>query len=193
MTTLVIVYDHIGNTYHLSELTELLEGRIPYPEQFANMLDYEQKPMLQDLLMKDLLRTNWIKQGEEFLQQVSIFQEASLQQIVSSIYYPNEILKNLSEQDICFDSKDMIDRERNSVDLNDQRDSKGQKILFTSFKIWNILDKIFVLIHVQLHALSAIQQLQRYAIVFRNVLASNRISAVEEATYNSLIGHEDFL
>ena len=41
--------------------------------------------------------------------------------------------------------------------------------------------------------LSAIQQLQLYAIVFRNVLASNRISAVEEATYNSLISYEDFL
>ena len=45
----------------------------------------------------------------------------------------------------------------------------------------------------QSNALSAIQQFQRYAIVFQNVLASNRLSAVEEATYNSLIGHEDFL
>jgi hypothetical protein len=78
------------------------------------------------------------------------------------------------------------------VDLNDQRDSKEQ-LFFTSFKIWNILDKIFVPIHVQPHALSTIQQLQVYAIVFRNVLASNRISAVEEAQYNPLIGHEDFL
>ena len=103
-------------------------------------------------------------------------------------------LKNLSEQESCFDSKDLIDRERNAVvDLNDQLDSKGQ-ISFTRFKIWNILDKIFVPIHVQLHALSSIQQLQQYyAIVFRNVLASNRISAVEEAKYNSLIGYEDFL
>ncbi len=66
----------------------------------------------------------------------------------------------------------LIDHERNAVDLNEQRDSKGQ-ISCTSFKIWNILDKIYVPIHVQLHALSAIQQLQRYAIVFRNVLASN--------------------
>jgi hypothetical protein len=55
------------------------------------------------------------------------------------------------------------------------------------------LDKIFVLIHVQPHALSAIQQLHWDAIVFQNVLASNRISAVEEATYKPLIGHEDFL
>ncbi len=71
-----LVYDHVGNTYHLSELTALLEGRIPYPEQFTNKFDYEQKPLLQDLRMKDVLRTNWIKQGEEFLQQiVSIFEK----------------------------------------------------------------------------------------------------------------------
>ena len=56
-----LVYDHIGNTYHLSELTESSEGRIPYPEQLANKLDYEQKS-LQDLRMKNVLRTNWIKQ-----------------------------------------------------------------------------------------------------------------------------------
>ncbi len=92
-----------------------------------------------------------------------------------------QILKNLSDQDICSDSKDLIDCARNTVDLYDQRDSKGQ-ILFSSFKIWNILDKIFVLIYVQSKELSAIQQFQRYAIVFQNVLA-----------YNSLIGYEDFL
>ena len=50
-----LVYDHVGNTYHLSELTEILEGRIPYPEQFANKLDYEQKSLLQNLRMKDVL------------------------------------------------------------------------------------------------------------------------------------------
>ena len=68
-----LVYDHVGNTYHLSELTELSEGRIPYLEQFANKLDYEQKQLLQDLQMKDVLRTNWIKQGAEFLQQIVSF------------------------------------------------------------------------------------------------------------------------
>ncbi len=31
-----IACDHIGNTYYLSDLTELSEGKIPYPEQFAN-------------------------------------------------------------------------------------------------------------------------------------------------------------
>ncbi len=123
--------------------------------------------------MKDVLRTNWINQGQKSLQQlVSFFREKSLQQIVSGTYNPNAILQNLSDQDTCSDSKDLIDSERNAADLYDQRDSKGQK-LFTNFKIWNILGKKFVLIHVQLHALSASQQLQRYAIVFRNVLASN--------------------
>ena len=93
-----LVYDHVqvGNTYHLSELTELSEGRIPYPEQFANKLDHEQKPLLQDLRMKDVLMTNWIEQGAEFLEQiVSFFREESLPKIVSSIYDTNAILKNL--------------------------------------------------------------------------------------------------
>ncbi len=42
-----LVYDHVGNTYHLSEFTKLSEGRILYPEQFAYKLDYEQKSLLQ--------------------------------------------------------------------------------------------------------------------------------------------------
>ena len=51
--------------------------------------------------MKDVLRTNCIKQGQESLQQiVSFFLEESLQQIVLGAYYPNAILKNLSDQDI---------------------------------------------------------------------------------------------
>ena len=119
------VHDHVGNTDHLSDITELSEGRILYPEQFANKPDYEQKSLLQDLRLKDVLytRTNWIKQGEESLQQiVSIFREESLLQIVPGIYDPNAILKNLSEQGICFDSKDLIDSERNAVDQDDQRE-----------------------------------------------------------------------
>ena len=46
---------------------------------------------------------------------------------------------------------------------------------------------------VQLHALTAIQQLQRYAIVFRNVLASNQRAVVEEATYTPLISYKNFM
>ncbi len=66
------VYDHVGNTYHYSDLTELSEERIPYLEQFANMPDHEQKSLLQNLRMKDVLftRTNLIKQGEESLQRI---------------------------------------------------------------------------------------------------------------------------
>ncbi len=44
-----LVYDHVVNTYHRSDLTELSEGRIPCPDQFANKPDYEQKALLQDL------------------------------------------------------------------------------------------------------------------------------------------------
>ena len=47
----------------------------------------------------------------------------------------------------------------------------------------------------QLHALTAMQQLQRYAsaIVFRNVLASNQRAVVEEAKYIPLMCYENFL
>ncbi len=75
-----LVYDHVGNTYRV------IRGRGSISRS-VNELDYEQKSLLQDLRMQDVL-TNWIKQGEEFLQQ-----------IVSGFYDPNTILKNLSEQD----------------------------------------------------------------------------------------------
>ncbi len=39
ITVNTLLYDHVGNAYHLSELTELSEGRIPYLAQFANKLD----------------------------------------------------------------------------------------------------------------------------------------------------------
>ncbi len=74
ITVNTLVYYHVRNTYHLSDImiTEISEGRIPYPEQLADKPDYEQKSLLQDLRMKDVLhtRTNWIKQGEESLQQI---------------------------------------------------------------------------------------------------------------------------
>jgi len=62
--------------------------------------------------MKDVLRTNWIKQGQKSLQQIVLFfREESLQQIFSGTYDPNAILLNLSDQDISLDSKDLIDSE----------------------------------------------------------------------------------
>ena len=45
----------------------------------------------------------------------------------------------------------------------------------------------------QQHALTTIQQLRRYAIVFQNVLASNQRAVVEEATYIPLICYENFM
>jgi hypothetical protein len=55
-----IVYAHLDNSYHLSDLTELSEGRIPYPEPFANKPDYEQESLLQELQMKIVLSTRTI-------------------------------------------------------------------------------------------------------------------------------------
>ena len=59
--------DHICKANHLSDLTESSEGRIQYPEQSANKSDYEQRSLLQDLRMKDVLssRTDWITQGRD--------------------------------------------------------------------------------------------------------------------------------
>jgi hypothetical protein len=65
--------------------------------------------------------------------------------------------------------------------------------LAPSNEAWNIGDRTFAPILVQLHALTAIQQLQRYEIVFRNVLASNQRAVVEEAMYNPLICYENFM
>ena len=163
--------------YHISQLTQLMSWNIPNPERFNQMIH--------------------IEQGEESLQHIiSNSREESLQQSVSGTHYPHDILQNLSEQDICFDSKDLICRERNAVDLYDQRDSKGQ-MSFISFKegspkdhsvgkehlksaagkvssisvapcneVWNIGNRTFGLTLVQLHMLFAIQQLHWYALVF---------------------------
>jgi hypothetical protein len=62
-----------------------------------------------------------------------------------------------------------------------------------SNEVWNIVDSIFVRLLVQLHVLTKTQQLQRYAIVFQNVLASNQRAVVEKATYIPLICYENFL
>ena len=103
-----IVFDANNFCYRFSQLTQLTS-----PECFDQM--------------------KYVEQREEYLQQiVSIPREESLPQIVSGIYYHNAILQNLSEQDTCFGSKDLIDRERKAVDLYDQRDSKRQ-ISFSSF------------------------------------------------------------
>ena len=108
-TIQAILIDANNFCYRISQLTQLTS-----PESFDQMKCVEQR--------------------EESLQQiVSIPREESLPQIVLGIYYHNAILQKLSKQDTCFDSKDLIDCERNAVHLYDQRDSKGQMPLI-SFK-----------------------------------------------------------
>ena len=94
------------------------------------------------------------------------------------------------------------------MDLYDPCDSKGQMSFSSSNQlpkkipaisvapsngVWKIGDRIFAPILVHQHALTAIQQLRRYAIVFRNVLASNQHAMVKEATYIPLICFENSL
>ena len=59
-----------------------------------------------------------------------------------------------------------------------------------SNEAWNIGNRKFAPILVQQHAQTAIQQLQRYAIVFRNVFASNQHAVVKEATNIPFICYE---
>ena len=84
-TIQAIVFDANVFCYRISQLTQLTR-----PERIDQM--------------------NYVGQREEYLQQiVSIPREESLPQIVSGNCYHNVILQNLSEQDTCFDSKDLID------------------------------------------------------------------------------------
>ena len=83
------VFDANNFCHHISQLTKQMSGNIPHPERFDQMIR--------------------IEQGEESMPHIiSNFQEESPQQIVSSIHDPDDILQNLSEQDICFDRKDLI-------------------------------------------------------------------------------------
>ena len=107
-TIQAIVFDANNFCYRISPLTQLTS-----PVRFDQM--------------------KYVEQREESLQPFVLNPQEEFQtQIVSGLYYHNAILQNLSEQDTCFDSKDLIDRERNAVDLYDQCDSKGQ-MSFGSF------------------------------------------------------------
>ena len=44
--TSTLVYDAIGNSYPLSNITELSRAQIPYPEQFANKFDQPENSIL---------------------------------------------------------------------------------------------------------------------------------------------------
>ena len=60
-----VVFDAIGNSYQLSVLTQLTRGKIPYPERFNEMIDYQQNAFIKDLQTKDVLctRKDWAKIG----------------------------------------------------------------------------------------------------------------------------------
>ncbi len=76
------VFDLNNFCHHISQLTQLMSGNIPHPERFDQMIH--------------------IEQGEESLQHIF------MQQIFYGTHDPHDILQNLSEQDISFDSKDLI-------------------------------------------------------------------------------------
>ena len=60
-----VVYDAIGNSYPLSDITQLTRGKIPYPERFNEMMDYQQNAFIQNLKMKNVLctREDWMSRG----------------------------------------------------------------------------------------------------------------------------------
>ena len=83
------IFDANNFCHHISQLTQLMGRNIPHPDCFNQMIH--------------------IEQGEELMPHIiSNFREESLQQIVSGIHNPHDILQNMSEQDICFNSKDLI-------------------------------------------------------------------------------------
>ncbi len=91
------VFDANNFFHHISQLTQVISGNIAHPERFDQMIYH-------------------IEQGEVSLQHIiSNLREESLQQSVSGTHNPHDILQNLSEQDICFDIKDLIRRESAST------------------------------------------------------------------------------
>ena len=90
-----IVFDANNFCYRISQLTQLTSPK-----------------RLKHWQMK------YVEQREESLQQIVLIPREEFQmKIVSGMFYHNAILQNLSEQDTCFGSKDLIDLERNAVDL----------------------------------------------------------------------------
>ncbi len=82
----------------------------------ANKFCYRISQLTQLTIPKRFDQIKYLEQREESLPQIVLIpREESLQQMVSGIYYHDVILQNLSQakQDICFDSKDLMDSERN--------------------------------------------------------------------------------
>ena len=59
------IYDAIGNSYPVSEITQLTMAKVPYPERVNEMIDYEQNAFIRDPEMKDVLctRRDWMLCG----------------------------------------------------------------------------------------------------------------------------------
>ena len=59
------VYNANGQSYPLSDITQLSRAKIPLPERFEEMLDYQQNAVVRDLKMEDILCTceDWVSRG----------------------------------------------------------------------------------------------------------------------------------
>ena len=68
------VYDANGNSYPILDITQLTRAKIPYPERFNEMRDYEQHAFIQDLKMKNILctREDWMSRGKDLLHDARI-------------------------------------------------------------------------------------------------------------------------
>ena len=62
------VYNANGQSYPLSDITQLSRAKIPFPERFDEMIDYQQNAFIQGLLMKDVLctRQDWASIGRHY-------------------------------------------------------------------------------------------------------------------------------
>ena len=59
------VYNANGQSYPLSDITQLSRAKIPLPERFDEMIDYQQNEVVHDLKMEDVLCTceDWASRG----------------------------------------------------------------------------------------------------------------------------------
>ena len=80
-----VIFDAIGNSYQLSVITQLTRGKIPYPEQFYEMVDYKQTTIIQNLQMKDVLctRTDWAKIGRLYSSMPEYYDEQGQELFIS--------------------------------------------------------------------------------------------------------------
>ena len=60
-----LVYNANGQSYPLSDITQLSRAKIPLPERFDKMIDYQQNEVVHDLKMEDVLCTwkYWVSRG----------------------------------------------------------------------------------------------------------------------------------